>query len=354
MNEVIDAFRRVIPIKNKRTGRGWITFDCVACGDKRGRGGFIETPTGGFRYRCQNGGCEYEKRTGWEPEGGFYGRARRLFHLMGGDITEIPEKWLKSHAEEARVRLSNQEFIEWMMSDPMTAKRPVLRHSGDLDVVKDFPEVDLPEDTQLLWSATGKNPRDVQEYVLSRSPLLKEHPFCWSPKYPRHVIIPFPHRHNIVGWIARKVDPGKEYAHIKCPGFPSHFMYNQDLIWKTPIILVQEGTFDAILLRSLCTFGNTISDKQVNLLNSCGKDIVLLPDLKKDEWRAYWQVAKDNGWYLSLPEYPGDDGRHAHQHIKDAGESVQRNGLLYTMQIVMETRTRDYDYAELFYGMHSR
>jgi hypothetical protein len=351
MNEVIDAFRRVIPNRYKRTGRGWITFDCPACGDRRGRGGFLETPTGGFRYRCQNGGCDYEKRTGWEPEGGLFGRPRRLFQILGGDISDIPEKWLKSDPNP--VKLSRAEWVKWMMSDT-SSKRPVLRRPEDLNTLTDFPEVTLPQDCQLLWQATSKNARDAQDYVLNRSSLLAGHPFCWSPKYPRHVIVPFVCRNKLVGWIARKIDEGKEYAHIKCPNWPTHYMYNQQLVWRRPTVLVQEGTFDAILMGSLCTFGNTITDKQVNLLNSCGKKIILLPDFKKDEWWAYWQTAKDNNWYLAIPEYPGDDGHSGIDHIKDAGESISRNGLLYTMRTVMGSLTQDYLHAETIYGMRSR
>src|SRR5580704_1562712 len=94
-NEVIEAIRRVIPYRSKRNARGWIQFNCPSCGDKRNRGGLMETPTGGFRYRCFNGGCPYENPTGWEPDEGLVGRARRLFLLLDGDLSDIPASMLE-------------------------------------------------------------------------------------------------------------------------------------------------------------------------------------------------------------------------------------------------------------------
>lgn len=348
MNEVIDAFRRVIPIRHKRSGRGWIQFDCPACGDRRGRGGFLETPTGGFQYRCQNGGCEYERTTGWQPGSGFgfVGRARKIFHMLGGDISDIPEHYLDYHQ---KITLSTDEWIAWMMSDPkpLSAQR-------DEEFIRDFPEVALPSKTELLWDAKSSNALEAQQYVLDRGIFYQEYPFCWSPKYPKHVIIPFLHHNKVVGWIGRKFDGTKEFAHIKSPDWPTDYMLNQHQLFKYPIVLVQEGTFDAIALKSLCTFGNTLSKRQINLLKSAHRTICLLPDYHKEEWRNYWQVAKENHWCLAAPEWPGDDGYSSVDHIKDAGDSIRRNGLLYTLETVMESMTTDYDFAESVYMRRSR
>ena len=116
MNEIIDAFHRIIPTRHRRTGRGWITFNCPSCGDRRGRGGFLETPSGGWRYRCFNGGCEYERGTGWEPGNRFYGRPHRLFELLGGDIADIPKQFLEHRSFGAVVHRAPEianDFQAW-------------------------------------------------------------------------------------------------------------------------------------------------------------------------------------------------------------------------------------------------
>jgi len=332
MNTVLDAFLRLIPSRHKRTGRGWITFNCPSptCGDRRGRGGFRETANG-FRYRCLNGGCEWEKSTGWEPDSGFHGRPKRLFEQMGGHINDIPIEVREAHSRPR---------------DPTAA----------LETANEFSQVSLPEESRLIWEPTdNKHIIDAQRYVLRRGSVFVESAFYWSPKYPRHVIYPFYYRRKIIGWIARKIDPGKEFAHIKCPNFPTDYMLNQDTAYKKGkgICLVQEGTFDAVALKSLCTFGNTISKKQINFLNQVkesGRKVVLLPDFQQNEWMAYWQTAKDNGWHLSVPHWPDSQ---LNNRIKDAGESIQRNGLLLTVEAIMNAITDDYVSAASILSMWS-
>jgi hypothetical protein len=70
-----------------------------------------------------------------------------------------------------------------------------------------------------LWDATGKDALDVQRYVVTRGKfLIDRSPFLWTPKYKRHVIIPFIDNHKLIGWIARKIDPGKDFAPGRATG----------------------------------------------------------------------------------------------------------------------------------------
>jgi len=312
-----------LPISRRTSGRGWITFDCPACGDRRHRGGFLETATGGWRYRCFNGGCEYERRTGWEPGNRFSGRPRRLFELLGGDIGDIPKQFLEHGSSRTAV-----------LSAP--------------EIVAEFPEIQLPQGSTLLWRGTSPDALDCQRYVLDRGWFHSQHPFVWCPKHPRHVIYPCQHKGKIVAWIARKIDSGKEFAHIKCKDFPPDYMFNQDQIYRYCTVLVTEGVFDAIAVLGLCTFGNILTPKQIDLLNACcrtGRRVALLPDYQKNEWEAYWQTAKENRWYLSCREWVRYEGE---PPIKDASDSVQLNGQLLTIKCAMDGITNDYDLARDF------
>ncbi len=360
MNEIIEAFRRLIPARHKKNGRGWIAFNCPACGDRRGRGGYLETPSGGFRYRCMNGGCWFERSAGWEPDNGFYGSPRRLFEIMGGDITEIPEHLLQPKSA-ARLVMSNKDLAQWWLSDAMIG--PGYKENKNA-VTLDFPVLSLPKKSQFLWECNTPDAIDAQNYMLKRGQFFKESvhikkysPLLWSPRYKRHVIIPFINNGEIIGWIARKIDPGKDLAHIKCPRFPSDYMLNQNLRFQYPDVFVVEGAFDAIALRALCTFGNVISKRQANLLNQLqnrGKRIVLIPDFEVDEWKSYLLMAERHGWSVSTPEWPGDDNYSPIDHIKDPGDSIKRNGLLYTLEIIMKSITNNYEDAKLILTRRSR
>lgn len=318
-----------------------------------------------------NGGCRYETKTGWEPDNGFMGRPRRLFEMMGGDISEIPQTLLKGPSNrrldkydledpEQRVDWIDRMQAEWS-PEAIAGK---LWKTHNLELALDFPAVSLPKDSEILWEATSADAIAVQDYVVRRCPIFREserinnhNPFLWSPKFKRYVIIPFIEKQKIIGWIARKIDPGKEYAHVKCPSFPSDYMLNQHLRFAYNAVLVMQGSFDALALRGLCTFGSVISKKQINLLNQlkqAGRKIVLVPDFKEKEWINYLNIAKEQGWYLSVPDIWGADGFSPKDYIKDPGDSIQRHGLLYTVETVMKSISNDYGTAEATLLMRSR
>lgn len=370
MNELIEAFRHLIPTNAKRTGRGWITFNCPACGDRRGRGGFLETSTGGFRYRCQNGGCRYEQRTGWEPDNGFYGRPRWLFERMGGDIADLPKEIIDGPSKTIIKKFNLQdedECLSWvsqMQADwsPEAASTKLWRPPNeDLEVVIDFPEMKLPKHFEPLWDAKTVDALAVQHYTYERCKYFLNRtltPFLWSPKYKRYVIVPFIEKHKIIGWIARKIDRGPEFAHIKCPHFPTDYMLNQGRRFDFNTVLVVQGTFDALALGALGTFGSVISKKQSNLLrqlSESGRRVVLVPDFKGNEWLNYLYTARDNGWYVAVPEvWGGSDHEAPEDYIKDPGDSIKRHGLLYTVETIMKSITNDYGTAEALLLMRSR
>jgi hypothetical protein len=336
INEVITAFENVIPSSAQRGSRGWVHFNCPSCGDKRKRGRFLITSSDGFRYMCYNGGCQFEDATGWEPGKPLIGRGVRLFELLGGSLSDIPLKFF-----EASRKLSLPEWIDHMMKEET---------AGEFKTVTDFPKIDMPPKSIKLWEATSPKARAVQDYVLNRGSIFVDHDFYWNSEYANRVLVPLTHHKKNVGWIGRKITPGG-MPHLKCPDFPADFMLNQDQIYRYDVILVLESHFDAIALDALCTFGNTFTQKQINLLNKSKKRKVLLPDYQGKEWRSYWQTAKNNDWSLAIPEWGGNYG--PVDHIKDAGESIKRYGVLDTLNRIMSNITDNYSDAANFYALNS-
>jgi hypothetical protein len=382
MNEVIDAFHKLIPSKHKNKGNS-ITFDCPACGDRRGRGWFFITPSGGFLYHCYNGGCLFEDTTGWEPAYGFVGRARKLFEIMGGNIRDLSYETLTGIKEKRLIfNLNNkEERLAWItkLTEEWPAEAHKTRYSKiDDKIAIDFIPIPLPKDSIHLFDNSldnyikAKNDLsdmdyirdilDVRNYVAERCKYSLYRTdikiFFWSPQFKRHVIIAFYDRYDrdIIGWIARKIDPGRDFAHIKCKNFPTNFMFNQNNRYRYNIVMVVGGIFDSINLDCLCSFGNVITKKQINMLNELkdnGKKIVLIPDLKGLEWKIYLDVAKKNNFLISIPEYPGN-GNNKLDYIKDPGESIERNGVLYTLEAIINGITDDYVHAESMLILHSK
>jgi hypothetical protein len=293
-----------------------------------------------------NGGCEYEKTVGWEPVIGLVGRPLRFFKDFGGNAHDIPEKYKRYELSET------PDKIDWeLWADGGYDKF----HLPKLDIVTNFPEISLPRDCNFLWNTSNTYGMAAQKYITTRSKWFERYNgLLWSPQYKKYIIIPFVYKKKIIGWIARRIDDDG-LKHIKCTNFPTDYMYNQEIIYRrNNYIVVQEGALDAMVFHTLCTFGAKLSPKQINLLNNTGKNIILLPDYKKNEWKSYWETAKENNWFLSCPIYPGSRNDNDIDHIKDAGESLSKNGLLLTTEVIMKSITKDYDRARMIYVTNSR
>lgn len=317
MTEVLDVFLNCIPV-SKSNVSGWITFDCPACNDRRSRGGFLATASGGFRYHCFNGGCEYETQpTGWEPDKGLGGRPRRLLHLLGGSAKDLPVSLL--------MRASDAYTQSGDKSDE-AKEHPVWN----------FPEMDLPEDCKDLTDLSDDdNQADVLEFVLNRlGTAVSDQLFLWTPKYKRSVIVPYVNFGKIVGWMSRTIDDKGFFQ--KCG---SEYIFNQDtLINDGRKVIVHEGIFDAISTMGVSIRQGTPNSKQELLLNQCGRDIVVLPDFDRSGIGLI-DVAERNGWYVSTPDWDKD--------VKDASEACARYGRLYTVHSIIENCHKNYMKARI-------
>lgn len=284
------------------------------------------TPSGGFRYRCFNGGCEFERPTGWEQGNGFGGRPRKIFELLGGDINQIPMK----------------ELLTWQQN-VYDHKGKVTARTEELEVVYKFPSMELPEGTTFLLEAAKTEPaaNKVLKYLVKRDPAnIRDFPYMWAPgKFSYYFIIPFLHYHNqIVGYVGRHIHlrTGERRFIGRAP---SDYMFNQHIIStnKARYLFVVESPLDAIALNCVAARGSRLTQKQINLLRVSGKDIVLIPDIRKGEWQDFFEIALANKWLISCPDFGGGE--------TDIMRSVSKNGLLLTAEMAIRGIIEDYDKA---------
>jgi len=330
MASIIEEVRELVPPGSVHSGTDWYNFNCPACGDRRNRGGLKFTDDGGFRYYCFNGGCEYNTQpTGWSSDmDGFVGRVRRLYEMLGGDVRRIPIELLMRGRKYTYDKQGN------------------VKEQKKLEVAYQFPECALPEDSQLLVDAAKQDARafEVLVYLKKRKvppSKIREFEFVWSPRYPYHLIIPYVHHDAIVGYVGRSIRKAGSGRDRFIQQAPSDYIFNQHLLrtYTSRYVLVLEAPLDAVTLECLAVRSDRFTAKQENLLAVSGKDVVLIPDLKKGEWRGFFEAARKNNWYVSIPDW----GR----GISDVQESVFKSGLLYTITCVMRSTTRNYTKAEV-------
>lgn len=325
---ITDRFHDLIHGRPHYSARGFTNIDCPACGDRRKRGGFAPTTTGGWRYYCYNGGCTFhEQPTGWEPGNGLFGRPLKLFHMLGGKLRDIPfSERVRKNKALIRDRRGNVVGIE-----------------EDLDVVTRFHPCELPEGSDLLAEQAEKYPaaRMVLNYLNQRGPfLIDKYPFCWTQKLPNTLLIPYVHGNIIVGYLGRNIYAKEGDPNRFIQRAPTDFMFNQNSLNSDEInTIVVEAPLDAIAVEGVATRGSKFTQKQVNLLRVSGKEPILVPDFKRGEWGNYLETAETYQWSISIPDWAGK--------LKDVGESITRNGLLFTTVSIVQGATKNYKQARV-------
>lgn len=265
---------------------------------------------------------------GWEPGNGFGGRPRRVFEMIGGDIRRIPLK----------------EIMKWN-STTYTPEGRVKKEGTDLEVVHQFPEVELPTGSVPLMDIyrDHKSAHKVATYARDRfgKDFVEKFPFFWTEEHAYYLIMPYIHyQDKIVGYLGRHIylDGGRRFIQRA----PSDYLYNQHLLaqYSARYLFVVESPMDAALLGCVAARNDRLTEKQINLLKVSGKDIVMVPDYKKGEWEGFVKTARDNGWYVSTPHWPGRANPDS-EKTTDIGQSVIKNGLLYTIELMMKATSRN-------------
>ena len=218
--------------------------------------------------------------------------------------------------------------------------------SHDLEVVHQFPEVELPKGTVRLYDVYQSNnsANKVMQYAVDRfgREFVKKFPFLWTEEHAYYLLMPYEHyKGKVVGYLGRHIyiDSGPRRFVQRAPG---DYLYNQHILatYGGRYLFVVESPMDAAVLGCVASRNNKLSEKQTNLLKVSGKDIVLVPDYKKDEWGPYLETARANNWFVSVPEWPGRANPES-ERTTDIGQSVKKNGLLYTIELMMKATTRN-------------
>lgn len=316
--DLFQAFLNILPA-HKQTSKGWYTFCCPLCGDTRGRGALIQTPTNGLRYTCRNGGCTFNTQPGgWEPGSYLSKRLRDLYTRLGGHLTDLS-------------------------IDVLLAQRSFFKNEAGLEVSEDAPIRFFPEKIftfeviDLFDEHDHPDFNSAKKYVLERWSHLKDYIYGWSPAYPKMFILPYIHHNKMVGWMMRTFEGKRKYIRQS----PVDYLFNQHIfdrnMSESSLILV-EGEMDALSVNGVACCGTTLGKKQELLLKECSNDIVVLPDFAKDGLNLI-EIARRNDWFVSTPDWD--------LNVKDASEAVNRYGELYTISSIYGSKHKNYLKAEM-------
>lgn len=343
---LIENINKLLLGKSKITPSGWVSINCPACihngeptPDTRFRGGLKINMDGAVTYNCHR--CHFKAH--WRP-GLYLSRKMQLFlSYLNMDYSDIE-------------RLTFDIWRENQLTN--TIQHNVARIETDY-FDKTFKEIDLPTDAKpiielLEIGYSNTDFLDSVNYLVENRGLLisKSYNYYWSPEKKnninRSIIIPFYYENKIVGWSARRIDKTKVRYYASTPN--DYIFMNHNLTKKNrKYVILVEGVFDAIAIDGIASLGGSINKKQAAWINSSGKEIIVVPDRAKDA-STLIDTALENNWYVSIPpqnDAPSftEDGDiniwSWHSDIKDAADAVKKYGRLFTIQSIMENKTKD-------------
>ena len=325
----------ILPARKRATGKGWTSFNAPCCihrgesADTRNRGGIIQNGDG-ISYHCFN--CNY--KTSYQPGRPLSYKFRKLLGWLGASENEIRQLVIESIRVKEFFELTNPQPVV-VPDEPVTyTARALPPEATSFNAMVEFYELANRLDYPPHFM-------DAVKYVGSRHIDMQRYEFLWTPhhehKLAHRVIIPFTWQGETIGYSARAVIDS-----IKPKYYTEHepdFVFNLDQQQTTAkFVIVCEGPFDAMSIDGVSVQGSECSERQANLIDSLGREVIVVPDfdIKTDErtgkrkWpgAALIDHAVEYGWNVSFPVWS--------ETCKDINDAVVRYGKLFVLRTILD------------------
>jgi DNA primase len=168
------------------------------------------------------------------------------------------------------------------------------------------------------------------EYVTARRIDLDKYDFYItddsSYNLDKRVLIPFYWKGSLIGYTARAVVDGVKPKYHS--NYESNYVFNLDRQLPTArFVVVCEGPFDAMAIDGVSVLSNEVSDVQADIIESLGRDVVLVPDWD-DAGQKLIDDALEFGWSVSFPLW--------RETCKDISEAVVKYGKLFVLKSIID------------------
>lgn len=330
--------------KVKPAQSGWLSANAPCCvhngesADTRGRGGFIQN-NDSISYHCFN--CGF--KTGFVPGRPISYKFRKLLYWIGADENTVRQLVIEA------IRL--KEYLEVLNPTSVPSTEEITYEERKLpEEARSF--LAIAEFYELADQPLPKQFRETVLYINDRAIDVKKYEFYWTPqveqKLCHRVIVPFKWQHKIVGYTARSIVDGIKPKYFS--NHPSDFVFNTDnQLPSNRFVIVVEGPFDAMSIDGVAVLSNECSEKQADVIDNLGKEVIVVPDFdvqKKSNGKKVWpggtlvDRAIEYGWDVSFPVW--------HEQVKDVNEAVQRYGKLFVLKTILDGKEHNKLKIQLF------
>jgi len=163
------------------------------------------------------------------------------------------------------------------------------------------------------------------QYFLARA----DETDSYAKKWIGRIIVPIYKDNKLIYYFGRDMSGTrqKKYLSVAQPRDKVLYGYDQLDINDDIPLFICEGFFDAHLLNGVAVFGDEILTPQIQWLNRCRRQKIIVPDRNKNGFRLAKQgVSLD--WLVSTPDFSRD--------CTDVSDAVERYGILYTMKSIRD------------------
>lgn len=326
LNTISDFTKSILPAKRKTSPKGWISFNAPCCPhngeslDTRGRGGITLSSDGKASYHCFN--CGY--KASYQPGRHLTFKYRKLLKWLGASDTEIKRLVL----EAIRVReLVNPDEVRIEKEERIEFK------------VRSFPS-DAISFSELatfysLADSAESIPTHVEyklSYVHNRKINLSKYDFYVTEdvnhSLHQRVLIPCVWEGKNIGYIARAVSDGVKSRYYN--NYDSDFVFNiNNQLKDSKFVIVCEGPFDAMSIDGVAILGSECTEKQADIIDSLGKEVIVVADNDKSGTKLISQ-AIEYGWAVSFPVWQ--------ETCNDINQAVQKYGKLFVLASILHAK----------------
>lgn len=317
LNNIQNFIKLNLPAKHRTTPSGWTSFNCPCCNDNRGRGGFHFNVDGSFSYHCFN--CNY--KTSYHPGRHLNFKLRKLLSLLNISDSEIKRLTI----EAIRIKdLVDPDVVQLVDEKIEFEKRSLPEDARSFDELVVFNEL---ADWKLDYSQLS----DAVKYVFDRHINLQKYKFYLSAETKHHlnhrIIIPCYWENEIIGYVSRAIVDDIKPKYFS--NYDSNFVFNVNMQRpNSKFVIVCEGAFDAMAIDGVAVLGNEISEKQADIIDQFGKEVVVVFDNDKAGIKMIDSAIK-YGWSVSFPIWL--------EECKDISEAVKKFGKMFVLKSIIDS-----------------
>lgn len=320
-----DLIREKIPFGSSDS-RGFYSLKCGVCNDYKVRAGF-KFENSSIIYNCWN--CStaavYEEFSGKISKN--FRKILNAYSIEDSDISTVINTAFFNKKEPESKTITLASLVKINTSTPEIKLPP-----------KSFP---LGHDEFIDYQSK------LVDYLTSRGIDIMKYKFYFSleERFKDRIIIPFYRDGKLIFWQARSIDSAEKKRYDNAIVPRTAVMFNMDKLnhYSPGVLFVVEGIFDAMPIDGVAILGSALTEAKIELLKKSNRKLIFVID-KDDNGRHVAEIALKHGWGITF----------APDNANDVSNSIQRYGIIWTVNELMKKVCYSKDDAELAINLNCR